>query len=194
MLLDEASARAPESILRWQFQLDNPTILGWTVVAFYVGAAACCARAALKSRDALSREPIWWLLAAGLLFLGVNKQLNLQTLMIVIGRNVFSAGHWYGARRRAQLIFCAVFSVACLGALVWLWWRSRRFFRENQVALAGAIVLVIFVVLRAATINHVDEFLGINLDDENWAWVLEITGSALIGIGALRKSNAKPIK
>jgi hypothetical protein len=178
----------PESNLKWQFRLDNPTILGWTVAAVYIGAALCCGRAALKSRGASARSfaAIWWVLAAGLIFLGINKQLNLQTLMIVVGRNVASAGHWYGARRRVQLIFSAVFAAGCLGLLAWFWWRGRRFFRENQPALAGVIVLALFVALRAATINHTDQFLGISLKDDHWAWVLEITGSALIGIGAMR--------
>jgi hypothetical protein len=181
----------PESILKWQFRLDNPTFLGWSVVAAYICAAACCGRAALKSRDASTRSfaPVWWLFAAGLFFLGINKQLNLQTLMIVIGRNLSSAGHWYGARRRVQLIFSAIFAASCLGALAWFAWRCRQFFRENQLALAGMIVLTLFVVLRAATINHTDQFLGIDLKDDHWAWVLEITGSVLIGIGGVQSQS-----
>jgi hypothetical protein len=178
----------PDSFLKWQFRLDNPTFLGWTVVAAYFCAAVCCGRAALKSRDVLtcSAAPIWWLLAAGLTFLGINKQLNLQTLMIVVGRNVSFAGDWYGARRRIQLIFSAIFCASCLGALAWCWWRRQQFFRENRLVLAGMIVLALFVVLRAATINHMDRFLNLKLKDARWAWVLEIGGSALMGMGAVQ--------
>ncbi len=187
---------SPESILKWQFRLDNPTILGWTVVAAYIAAAACCGRAALKARgdSARSFAPVWWLLAAGLVFLGINKQLNLQTLMIVIGRNVSNAEGWYGARRRVQLIFSVVFAVSCLVALVWLLSRCRQFFVENRLVLAGVIVLALFVVLRAATINHADEFLRIKLKDEHWAWVLEIAGSALIGTGAAQQASRNSLK
>ncbi len=183
---------SPESLLKWHFRLDNPTILGWTVVAAYIAAAACCGRAALKARDASQRSfaPVWWLLAAGLIFLGINKQLNLQTLMIVIGRNVSNAGDWYGARRRVQLIFSVVFAVSCLAALAWLLWRWRQFFTENRLALAGVIVLALFVVLRAATINHADRFLRIDLKDEHWAWILEIAGSLCLLIGAVRGRRA----
>jgi ABC-type Fe3+-siderophore transport system permease subunit len=178
----------PESFLKWQIRLDNPTFIGWTVVAVYLGAAACCAWAALKSRGDETRPfaPVWWLLAAGLIFLGINKQLNLQTLMIVIGRNVSFAENWYAARRRIQLIFSAIFAALCLGALAWFSWRHRQFFRENQLVLAGVIVLALFVVLRAATINHTDRFLRLNLKAARWAWVLEIGGSGLIGMGGLR--------
>jgi hypothetical protein len=186
----------PGYLLKWQFRFDNPTILGWTVVAAYLGAAVCCGRAAMKSPVASTRSwnCAWWLLAAGLFFLGINKQLNLQTLMIVVGRNVSSAGDWYGARRCVQLIFSAVFAASCLGALAWFWWRCRQFFKENQLPLAGVIVLTIFAVLRAATINHTDEFLRINLKDNRWAWVLEISGSVLIGIGAVHQTCNRSLK
>ncbi len=162
------------SLLTWAPHLDNPTFIGWSVVAGYFGAAACCCRAALRSRSGSTRcfAPIWRLLVAGLVFLGINKQLNVQTLMIVVGRNLASAGHWYGARRRVQLIFSAVFAAASLGALAWFWWRCQQFFSENRFALAGVIVLALFVILRAATISHANELLGTNLKDEKWAWVL----------------------
>ncbi len=122
------------------------------------------------------------MIAGALLFLGINKQLNLQTLMIVIGRNVSAAGHWYGARRQVQLMFSIVFAVLCLGILACFWKRYLVFFKENQLVLAGAIVLALFVILRSALINHADEFLRVNLKDKDWAWVLEITGGTLIGI------------
>jgi hypothetical protein len=177
----------PDAMLKWQLRFDNPNFIGWSVVAAYIGAAVCCGRAAMDCRAAPTRAvaPLWWLLAAGLIFLGINKQLNLQTLMIVIGRNLSRAGHWYVARRRLQLIFSVVFAALCLGTLAWFSWRWRPFFRQHRLVLAGLIVLALFVVVRASTINHADAFLGINLKDKDWTWVLEIGGSALIGMGAL---------
>jgi hypothetical protein len=179
--------------LKWHFGFDNPTFLGWTVVTAYLCAAACCGWAAVKARPGAGRSAaaMWRLLSAGLLFLGINKQLNLQTLMIVIGRNVSSAGHWYGARRLVQLVFSAVFAAACLGTLGGFAWRWRPFFKENPQALAGAIVLVLFVVLRAATISHADEWFRVNLHADQWCWVLEICGSFLLALSAFHFTQSE---
>jgi len=170
----------------WRFQLDNPTFLGWTVVAVYELAAIACVRAALRFKKA-GTAGIWWLLAAGTCFLGVNKQLNLQTLLIVIGRNLASKGGWYNHRRAVQLIFSVIFAVGIGAVLCRLASQNRGFFKQNCFAFWGVVVLGLFVALRAATINHVDEFLKINLKDEDWAWLLEIAGSVLIGLGAVRQ-------
>jgi hypothetical protein len=183
----EASA----SLLEWQFRLDNPTFLGWTVVAVYLGAAFCCGRVALKSSgdSRHSFACVWWVIAAALTFLGINKQLNLQTLMIVIGRNISSAGGWYGARRRVQLIFAVVFALVCVATLIWFWRRYGSFFRENHLMLAGVIVLVVFVVMRAASINHAFTLPIFGFKDDQWGWSLEIIGSSLIAAAALRRTG-----
>jgi hypothetical protein len=180
----------------WRPQLDNPTFLGWSVVAFYGLAALACARAAIlacANRDR-SAQPghergcagIWWALASVLCVLGVNKQLNLQTLLIAVGRRWAEAGGWTSQRRQVQLVFSLVFGLGLSLLLVWLGTAHRDFFKRHRRTFWGVLVLGFFVTLRAATINHADGFLGLNLNDKEWAWLLEICGSALIGIGAVQ--------
>jgi hypothetical protein len=190
MYFENSPEEASPSLLSWRFTLDNPNFLGWTVVAVYFAAAACCIRAALKSRQdvANSLAALWWLIAIVTIMLGINKQLNLQTLMIVIGRNISNAGGWYGRRRQVQLVFTAVLAVFSLCALIWFWRRCRDFFEENRLVLAGVVVLGLFVVMRAASINHAFALLIFGFKDDQWAWILEISGSLLIAVGALRRS------
>jgi hypothetical protein len=190
-----------QGLASWHFHLDNPTILGWSVVAVYVIAALTCAAAAMRGGsldpEAGRRDRsagIWWAFAFGLAFLGVNKQLDLQTLLIVIGRHLSAAGGWWDRRRKVQLVFSLVFGVGIGLLLIWLAARNRDFFMKNPHVFWGVIVLAVFVALRAASINHANEYLRVDLRDENWSWVLEISGSVLIGIGALRQAGNKCLK
>ncbi|MGO8697127.1 MAG: hypothetical protein ACLQVY_05350 [Limisphaerales bacterium] len=179
----------PSPSLDWRPQLDNPTFLGWSVVAAYVLAALVCGGAARIASATPGRKehvPIWSLFAALLVFLGVNKQLNLQTLLLVLGRRAASAGGWYERRRLAQAVFSMAFALAGGAAVFLLASRAKAFFGENPLAWRGLTILTVFVLLRAATINHVDEWLGVNLYDDKWCWVLEICGSFLLGLSAFR--------
>jgi hypothetical protein len=174
----------------WHPQLDNPNVLGWSVVTFYGLAALACARAALlaqarRARGAADHAEMWWALAAGLCFLGVNKQLNLQTLLLVLGRHLAAADGWYGQRRAVQLAFSLLFGLGVCGLLFWLQSRHPEFVRSNPLVFRGALILGLFVALRSATINHASEWLGLRLEVKPWTWVLEIGGSVLIGVGAM---------
>src|SRR5580658_9606364 len=174
----------------WHAQLDNPNVLGWSVVEFYGLAALACGRAAVRAparraRGEADHAGMWWALAAGLCFLGVNKQLNLQTLLLVVGRRLAAADGWYGQRRAVQLAFSLLFGLGVCGWLFWLESRHRDFVRSNPLVFRGALILGLFVALRAATINHASAWMGLRLQDKQWAWVLEIGGSILIGAGAM---------
>jgi len=180
--------------LGWRPQIDNPNVRGWSVVAAYVIAAVFCARAGLGRRNMGPEEKqatvIWRLLGLGLLFLGINKQLNVQSLLIALGRRAALAGGWYEERRLAQIIFSAVLTVAGLAALWSLQARFRQFFARNPKALTGLVVLLLFVLIRAASINHVLERAGLHPNDENgdkkWTWILEIGGSACLALAAIK--------
>jgi ACR3 family arsenite efflux pump ArsB len=182
------------ALTTWRPQLDNPNFLGWSVVAAYLLGAIFCGWVALKTGKLDSEgSKIWWLLAVVLLFLGINKQLNLQTLMIVMGRRAAFAGGWYGHRRFVQVIFSAAFALLGLCLLVCFAAHAKRFIERNRLAFAGVIVLLLFVVLRSSTINHANNLIGVDLKGEHWAWVLELCGSFLIiwSAAAAAKSIAR---
>jgi hypothetical protein len=174
----------------WRPQIDNPNLTGWSVVAFYELAALACARAAVQARSgkSLGRAAIWWGLALALCFLGVNKQLNLQTLLIVLGRHWAVAGGWYGRRRTVQWAFSLAFALGLGLLLVWLRRRHGDFFRQNPRILWGLLVLALFLVLRSSTFNHANPFRELSLKEKEWTWALEIAGSIMIGAGAMQAS------
>lgn len=195
--------KAETGLDSWHFTCDNPTFLGWSVVAIYGLAALSCAVAAVHScsrngssapRGRDDSPVVWWALALALAFLGANKQLNFQTMFIVIMRRMAFAGGWWAHRRQAQLAFSAAFGLALGALLIFLALRYRDFFEKHRHAFWGLIILAVFVGLRAATINHADEYLRINLGDNHWGWILEIAGSLLIGFGAMQQAGGKSLK
>jgi len=174
----------------WQPHWDNPDWRGWTVVAAYVAAAAFCAWAALARGKMGTNEryssAIWWLLALGLLFLGINKQLDLQTLVIDLGRQAALAGGWIGEKRRVQLAVCAVLALAVVAAFWFVLARFRAFFVRHRWALAGVTILLLFILIRAASVNHVLERMNIRYEDKKWTWVLEVGGSGCLALAATK--------
>jgi len=144
-------------------------------------------------RDADSREAddqrvikrIWLLIAIALLLLGINKQLDLQTLVIQKVRRQAYAHGWYADRRRYQIDFIAAISVVGLivtvGLLIWL----RRALRCLVVAIVGMGLLVLFVAIRATSFHYVDRALSLG-GRVRVNWIIELCGIGLVAFAALR--------
>lgn len=156
---------------RWRPGIGDASPLGWlTVAAYLAGSGLCWAasrRARRTARTVARLAPVeagnqralaaFWLAGCGLLFLlGVNKQLDLQSLFTQLTRDLALAQGWYAERRRYQVAFVA--GLAGAGALAGALaaWRLRRILGRVAGPLLGATVLCVFVVVRAASFHHVD--------------------------------------
>jgi hypothetical protein len=128
----------------------------------------------------------WIIIAALLLFLGINKWLDLQTLLMHLGRAATRTTHWYKHRRAAQTVFVMFFTLVVLAALASGLRKWRRFCTENRLALVGIVMLFLFILVRAATINHVSKRLHLNLYDDRWGWILEVLATACFVLSATR--------
>ena len=179
------------SNVRWRPQISDPYPLAWaTVVAYLVAAVGCglCAWRAKRifgSRDVNIHRMIWWFMCAIMLFLGINKQLDFQTLFTQVIKLL--ARHWgiYELGKRAQKYFLLGLALVSVGGLAWIAWRIRHAWRRYIILIAGALFVVRFVIVRVGT------FYGVRLPQLStltgglrFNWLLEIAGALTIAAAA----------
>jgi hypothetical protein len=171
----------------WRPGIGDPTVLGWLTVAVYLFAAVACGWAAWRDGGRRARPVVFWLVLAILLtLLGINKQLDLQSLLTVVARRLLSQQGLYQARRTYQVAFIGCVAILSLGALVAFLWFSRHELRSRWLALVGMVFILGFVVIRAASFHHVDALLASELGGLKWNWIFEIGGVLVVCVAASR--------
>lgn len=176
----------------WLKAIAEADAADWLVMAAYLGAAWLAGRAARRAEGLGQRRERWfWLVITVLLmFLGVNKLLDLQALLTEVGREYARASGWYDHRRTIQYGFVlALAGVAAVGgaAAIWLTWRMAATIR---VALAGLVLVGLAVLLRAAAFNHLSDVLGGGPAAMDIGAFRELPGIVVIALAAWRYRRA----
>ena len=185
--------------ITWRPGFHDNDLSGWLVTTGYVVSVLACFLAAARCRrsQALPSEfaRIWRGLGLVLLLLGVNQQLDLQDLLIEVGRAAAQSEGWYEHRRLVQKLFAAVFLLALLLAVAWAVWRWSLFFRRHRLVTLGLAILVGWLLLRVAVIEHLGEQTALSFHLQAWRDYLELGGLALVVVGiwrtTLRKAAAR---
>jgi hypothetical protein len=190
------AVRGPDG--RWEAGLSDASPLGWLITLAYFGACGLSVWAGLKEREAfrIAREALvwqfWFILAGILFFLGINKQLDLQSLLTQIGRDAAQSGGWYESRRFVQGLFVLVIVAAGIWAGVLGYKRMHLVWRRYWLPLVGIVMVGTYVVVRMASFHHVDVLLkkpsegGLGLN-----WLLEFGGNVVIAYAACRAATAR---
>jgi hypothetical protein len=182
--------------ITWRPEIGDPSWIGWITVIAYMMTAWVCAKTGRKARppavaDPSERDPAWmWGGCAAVLFcLGINKQLDLQTLLIEVGRQVAQATGWFEQRRLVQRVFTLVLAALTGIMLLGLAWKQPCFFKRSPLLLSGIMLVAGYVLLRVATIDHVDTSAGLNLEDRWWLPAMELSGLLCMAAAGHRASK-----
>ncbi|TGN67254.1 hypothetical protein E4L95_05545 [Paracoccus liaowanqingii] len=169
---------------QWSPQIGDPELTGWVTVLAYAVAALL---SGLVWRR-LAGDPLrifWGVLVVLLAFLAVNKQLDLQTVLTEAGKCLSRAQGWYDDRRVVQVAFIGTLLIVLLMAMGVLMAVLRGRIAQNALALAGLILVLGFVMVRAVSIHNFDQILGgASLGVSN-NFLLENAGLVLIALNAL---------
>lgn len=182
---------------QWSPGLGDNHPMGWLTVLVYLAAAtlaALAARAQVGPEALARRERRFWIIAALLLLmLGLNKQLDLQSLLTMVARCHASLAGWYGERRGIQRAFIWLVvggGIACLGLLAL---HLRPILGRIWLALAGLTFVCGFVLIRAASFHHMDGLIGSVALGVKVNWLLELPGPLLVlAIAWQRRRSAGP--
>ena len=197
----------------WSPGIGDPTPVGWLTVAAYFFTSWMCLRAFMSEKSGparpylpsiaallrvlwkhfphpplvAQRAGMWLSLAALLTILGINKQLDFQTLLTDIARIVAKSQGWYEERRGVQVLF--ILGILAIG--LWIGFRLFQLARgpliDFRLALFGIIVLLGFVVARAASFHHMDDLLNDDPAGVRLNWIFELTGIGIVFVAARRR-------
>jgi hypothetical protein len=175
----------------WRTGRGDNDILGWAITAAYLIGATLCARTALaalrRPADAHSpeRPSDWTVLSAGLLLLGLNKQLDLQILMRDLGVAFVAFIGLDRHRKWVGRAFVLVLGLLLIRVLLLAAKRVRGHTRGHRVLLTGLALLACFAVVRAGT--YVPGLKQFNLQYKDALHlVFELGGVLLVGLSAWR--------
>lgn len=127
---------------RWRLGIGDPTVFGWVTVVAYLVAALGSFWAAWREPRTDNKHPnrpatFWLVLCALLVGLGINKQLDLQTLVTQVGRDVIAWMGMYQQRRQLQVGFILAVALVSVAAVVAFFWFARRALRYRWLASWG---------------------------------------------------------
>ena len=166
----------------WKPGIGDPTVYGWLAAAAYALGAVLCWRA---SRRGPTGERRFWLVAAVLLaFLAINKQFDLQTLFTDAAKAIAKVQGWYANRREYQAGFIAGLAVAFAAVVLILLLRSRRDRPVVRGAVVGIALILLFVLVRASSIDRIDWLLARHLGGVKVNHTLELASIAIVAICA----------
>jgi hypothetical protein len=179
-------------MVQWQPHIGDPTFFGWLTVLVYLLAALACAVCAWQADTIFGDEHVWqhrliWGgMAAGLLFLGINKQLDLQSWFTSTIKSYAWQYGLYDIGRRAQVFFILGMILISLVLFIVIAWMFRRVWRQYWLLLLGFVFIARFVITRAAgfygvSLPRLSQFTG----GFQITWMLEILGALVIGLAAL---------
>ena len=173
---------------QWRPTIGDPDFMGWFTVGSYFVCAILSLIAAFGNRIADRRAASFWRMVGVLMILlGINKQLDLQSLFTEIGRQIARAQGWMDQRRIVQLWFIVAFGTAALASFFLFVRIKRDLFGRFKLAFTGLFFLLSFIVIRAAGFHHFDVMLGFRLFGAKMNWLLELTGIYLIFIAGLQE-------
>lgn len=161
-------------------------------MAAYVTTAVLCVLCSAREESGDRRRIFWQFSAGVLIVLGINKQLDLQSLLTQLGRDLALAQGWYAHRQMLQLLFIAIATLGALLALVALYRWSGATGVELKVASLGLAFLAAFVVIRAMSFHHVDRFLFHGDFGRLPNGLLELGGIACIAGSAMYRRRVNP--
>lgn len=166
---------------RWRPEIGDPTCMGWlTVASYFLCALVVWYLAALYKEKDPRAFTFWFLIGVAMVLLGINKQLDLQTLLTEIGRQIARAQGWMDQRRTIQFWFIVMFALASGTVFLWLTLKFRDLFKRFPLAFSGLFFLLGFVVIRAISFHHIEEMLEIRLVGMRMNWIIELAGIYMI--------------
>lgn len=175
----------------WRSKLGDRTLVGWGITAWYAVAGVFCLACTgrFDSRRVLPINQIfawfWWFMAGVLIFMAVNKQLDIQLLLADIGRAFTKNQGWYMQRAPVQIRVLALGACICLAIVMEMAHKLNGGPKSTRFALCGVLVLAVMVVIHMVSSHSIEHALAASVSGISVADAIEILAIGWIAVCSL---------
>ena len=170
---------------KWSPGIGDPTVIGWLIFAAYITAAILCGKCTHSARKNHQKKQFafWLIITIILALLAANKQLDIQTWLTHVARKTARKEGWYAHRQTFQM--WVVSSMAAIGTILiaiagWIMRKDS----SSLMTIIGLILLLTFIVIRAASHHSIDHFLAVKFSGQKRRYLLELAAIMCIAISA----------
>ena len=133
----------------WKVGIGDASAFGYFSVVLYMAASLFFHRRVRSDSDRFSKAASY-----GMLFLALNKALDLQTGVADWGKQMALQGGWYGARFAEQMTFIGLGVAFGLWALWALPRRLGERWPQHRTSALALVALVVFILVRASSLHQ----------------------------------------
>lgn len=175
----------------FKVKIGDPNPLAWATVIAYLTASVGCLLCAINAKlifgakQVRVHQIIWGVMFFVMLFLGINKQLDIQTWFTAVIKALARHYDIYELGKRSQGGFIALLALVALGGMVTAAWMIRKHWRRYIFLIFGALFIVRFVLVRIGIFYRVSlPRLSVLTGGIKLNWLLEIVGAIVVAAAA----------
>ncbi|MEY4567691.1 MAG: hypothetical protein RLY14_2661, partial [Planctomycetota bacterium] len=151
----------------WSLGINDPTIFAWLIVGFYLLGAVGCWRSQKQLSSKTQNEfPSWRLLSWILMLLGLNKQLDFHSLLLMMIHRIQRELAW-----PLELGLAALLATTTIIATMLL--RRYRVVVSSDfrlLSVCGILALLLIVQILRFSTNYISSWLTFHLLSDEGIW------------------------
>ncbi len=165
----------------WKDKRGDDSFSGWVVTLCYIFCSLFLLYFLLRLPVVPRGERVfWYVVCAAVVFLAINKQLDLQMLVTDILRTAAREYQVYAVRKPFQIRVVSLFASLGLSFLLLLLYVLRNFHKSLYLAMTGVSCLFSFLVLRLISYHGIDAVFSRKIASFTLFEIMEIVGGLLI--------------
>jgi len=170
----------------WKDHRGDSSLIGWTITLFYFFCFCCLSVLVFKVSIPHTSDKVFWFTVTGIiLFLAINKQLDLQMLVTDIARLVAKDYQVYEIRKPFQIRFISFFASIGFGTIILFILLFHKLHKSIFLASGGLAVLLLFLAFRLLSYHSVEVFMSRPIFGFSLFNILELTGVCMVCFAAL---------
>jgi hypothetical protein len=168
-----------------------PSAGSWITALLYFCSAYGCRATAVYSGAGSLEARAWTALTVLLALLGVSELLQLQPAVTELGRSAAFEEGWYWHRQGMQAAVTKIGTALTIALGLGLLLSARRTSLQCATALACAVTIVGYIIVRAVSMHQVDALLMRTTFGLHWSRIPELAASLIILLSSVSRRRGR---